>query len=395
MKTPKFAVGQVVKVVACGWGCGPDYVGMTATVKQAINGSTYPVYQVVFENGTLSDISIWEPAFEAVEDDRTPAQQMGITVGTLVRLTVNRGGRWAIGTTARLFSDDESTCPLFEHTATLDTRFLNLDEVEVVPEVPAVTPLAPPVPHGYTALQNMAVNTFQMMYDAAVAYRNGDSTRLNHQYGICDNIERFANAVSANVRQMSEVKENLIRTTASYSGDYSYPVKGVEGLNPSDAFCRYSDKWGGEYGANRLQQLGEVIELIKTNWSDDLVNRLTPAKRNGLQVGDMVRYTGSGRHNSSIWVLRYDDQSSSPSFHRLGEPDNYNDLDLSHVVKVDSSLTGEHTVGEFLSTIAEKVEAKSALEKQIEDLQKQLASLTGDIALLDAGLAQQHKVKRI
>lgn len=263
---------------------------------------------------------------------------------------------------------------------------------QVDPTSPQAVPV---VPSPYTPLQQQAINTFQSMYDDAVRYRNDGTTRLNADYGICDNIERYAERAGARAGHMAEIKENLIRATAIYSGDYTYPVPCPEGGSASNAFCRGGNKWKGAYGLNRLTQLGQLIELIKSDrWSDDLIKRMSPAQRNNLQVGDLVRYTR--RDEPSFWVFRRDDDSMSPSFYRLGNVDDYADLDLNHVVKVDrEEMFKERPVSEFLSVIAEKSSQAEELKAQMEQLKKQLKAVNDEIAILDFGLGEQHKVKRI
>jgi hypothetical protein len=208
------------------------------------------------------------------------------------------------------------------------------------------------------------------------------------------NSDRFASAAGSYESQMSEVKENLIRQTAMYSGNYTYPVPCPEGGDASTAFSRNSNKWRGAYGLNRLVQLEQLIGLIKTKWDDTLVNRKTPAFRNGLKVGDVVRYTR--RDTPSFWVFRYDDESMSPSFHKLTDKDDYADLDLNHVVKVDKDeISKPRAVSEFLSELEAQAKKKADIERQIAELQKELTNVQTDIAMLDYGLADQHKVKRI
>ena len=268
------------------------------------------------------------------------------------------------------------------------TEYWNWVPAGDVPE--AVAPEVAKDPEGYTDLQRMAFNTFQRMYDEVVKHRRGDSSRLNLDYGICDNIERFANEGGASYQQMAEVKENLIRTTASWSGDYTYPVKCPNGGSASSAFSNSRNKWSGDYGLNRMLQLGEMIEIIKSEkWNDNLVKRLSPAQRNGIAIGDVVRWTTD---NNSLWVLRYDDQSSSPSFHRLGDESYTRDISIENVRKVDNT---PKDVSTFLAEIAVKVAEVESLEQQLAKLQAQLKEAKGEVEVLDAGLAIQHKVKRI
>ena len=247
------------------------------------------------------------------------------------------------------------------------------------------------IPEGLTTLQTAALKTFQSMYNAAVEYRAGRSTTLNTGYGICDNIERYANAAETTTRAMSEVKENLIRNTPSYSGEYNYPVKCPTGGEAHAAFNRNSDKWSGDYGLNRLTQLGEMIELIKTQWNDNLVHRQTPAVRNGLSVGDLVIW----KRDNSVWVFQYDDESMSPRFHRLGDTDARRDIEVSEVKKLDKDSVEKRSVAKFLKAMKATAKKKSALESKMEALKKQLEAATLELAMLDYGLADQHGLKKV
>lgn len=370
----------------------------------------------------------------------TPAQDKGfIEKVTRLKLTGNDGEytryRYRKEKVWILRNDDGSSCPYFDAEDGSESNFCAyVRDMSVIPnEVPAplpplvklnFVPLPVPAPSGdfdsmapaikagyavdgsqlaplpvpvapvYTELQQKAINTFQAMYDDAVAYREGRDTRLNGDYGICDNIDRYASRAGSYESQMSEVKENLIRQTAIYSGNYTYPVPCPEGGDASTAFSRNSNKWCGDYGLNRLTQLGQLIELIKTQWDDSMVNRKTPAFRNGLVVGDVVRYTR--RDEPSFWVFRRDDESMSPSFHKLTDKDDYTDIDLNYIVKVDKDeICKPRAVSEFLSELEEQAKKKADIERQISELQKALNGVKTDIAMLDYGLADQHKVKRI
>jgi hypothetical protein len=331
---PKFPVGSSVKVVDSGWGFGPEMIGTVLTVVDfTLRGTEHTTYHVVDSEGQRQGGDIWEPCLE------------------------------------------------------LDAA---------APVAPALTLEKAPLPVApvYTELQQKAINTFQAMYDDAVAYREGRDTRLNGDYGICDNIDRYASRANSYESQMSEVKENLIRQTAMYSGNYTYPVPCPEGGDASTAFSRNSNKWRGTYGLNRLVQLEQLIELIKTKWDDSMVNRKTPAFRNGLKVGDVVRYTR--RDEPSFWVFRRDDESMSPSFHKLTDKDDYTDIDLNYIVKVDKDeICKPRAVSEFLSELEAQAKKRADIERQIAELQKALKNVQTDIAMLDYGLADQHKVKRI
>ncbi|UAV90024.1 hypothetical protein REC_175 [Pseudomonas phage REC] len=342
----------------------------------------------------------------------TPAQQAGFIVNvTRLKISNKEHAQYGNGLVYLLREDDETSLPFFRsECGKVSNDCFFIGDMSIIQDVPAPAPLpapvapaltlekaplpVPPAPVVYTALQQKAINTFQAMYDAAVAHREGRDSRLNGDYGICDNIDRFASAAGSSETPMSEVKENLIRQTAMYSGNYTYPVPCPDGGDASTAFSRHSNKWRGAYGLNRLVQLEQLIELIKTKWDDSLVNRKTPAFRNGLQVGDVVRYTR--RDTPSFWVFRRDDESMSPSFHKLTDKDDYTDIDLNYIVKVDKDeICKPRAVSEFLSELEAQAVKKADIERQIANLQKQLTNVQTDIAMLDYGLADQHKVKRI
>jgi hypothetical protein len=342
---------------------------------------------------------------------KTPAQKRGIIVGaTRLKLADSDSMVQFDGDAAMVWflsEDDGTENPFFASVCgTQAERAFTLSRLVIIqdgsalqlPPPPALTLDKEPLPtvSVYTELQEKAITTFQGMYDAAVAYREGQSSRLNGDYGICDNIERFAEIAGVSAYHMSEVKENLIRSTAIYSGDYTYPVPSPDpALTASNAFSRHGNKWREAYGLNRLTQLGQLIELIKTKWDDSLINRQTPCIRNGLKMGDLVQYKREGRA-PTFWVLRRDDESMSPSFHKMNDPDDYQDIDLHNVVKVDrDTVFKSRPVSEFLSVIEEQVKQQAAIVLQMAELEKRLSEVQGSIAILDYGLAEQHKVKRI
>ena len=349
---PKFPIGSRVKVIASGWGLGPERIGEVLTVTDFSFAGVVTSYSVVDKAGERVGGWPCEQSFELAPP--LPARQVAITI-------------------------DVPTLPL----APVDMSWLD-----------DLAPVIVPAPSPYTELQQTAINVFQAMYDAAVAYRNSEPSTLNSDYGICDNIDRFARAHGSSESPMSEVKENFIRQTEIYSGNYTYPVPCPDGGDASGAFSRHSNKWNGPYGLNRLIQLGQLIALIKSDkWDDSMVRRKTPAFRNGLTVGDMVVYTRRTEH--TYWIFRRDDESPDPSFHKIGDASDYADLDLNYVRKVDKAQLVQRSVAEFLEELKAKQEEQDAIAKQIAELQAVLAVNKSAIALLDFGLADQHKVKRI
>lgn len=293
-----------------------------------------------------------------------------------------------------LCEDDGTTMPRFKRIPSEGQGriWLHLDHVTIVEKGVDVNKQPKVGPDGMSPMQRKAVITFQKMYDAAVLYREGKESQLDSSDGICDNISLFADLAKTSSSKMHTLKENIIRRTPSYSGQYHYPVPGTGDKDASDSFS-YLGKWDGEYGANRLKVLGEMIELIKNDWEEDLTSDISSARRLGLRVGDLVMYTRNGE--SSVWVFRRDDNSRNPSFHRLGNPDSYNDIDLEYIKRINSKESDEMSVAEFIAKMEEKDAETLAVESQIKALKERLSELNIESAVLDAGLAKQHKVARI
>lgn len=226
---------------------------------------------------------------------------------------------------------------------------------------------------------------FQEMLAAAVHYRqHNEKGNLYPEYGICDNIPTFA---GQHVDACTNVKENLIRKTASYSGTYHYPVKGVNGQDAGSSFAHHDDKWLGDYGFNRVLQLTELCELIEKEWDDGLMKRLTPCLRMGYKVGDLFMHS-----DGSQWELIEDDGSAQPYFRRL-ENNGKRFICLNDVTKMPP---------EKRKTVKAYVKKGNKLEKQILDiegmilqLQEQRSALASELARNDRALEVNHSVQRV
>ena len=254
---------------------------------------------------------------------------------------------------------------------------------------------------GYTVNQRHAVKTFTTMLERAKLYReNGSRDGFDPESGICDNIGNCRPS-GADYDEMHRVKDNIIRAVPSYSGNYHYPVKHPnpradrdEANEAENAWDNSSNKWSGAYGAQRVIQLEELIDHIKTKWNENLVTVLTPAQQRGIIIHETVCQLIS---NGSLWVMQRDDDSSSPYFIPFGNTgtDGRMDLNLKDL-RVLTNIDGKkRTVRGFVSN-ANRINARSErLELRISKMQAQLDEMKGELAMNDYQLAQQHGVKRI
>lgn len=244
-----------------------------------------------------------------------------------------------------------------------------------------------------TTNQAIAIECFSNMLAAAESYHEtGSMPDQLQRYGICDNISEFTEG--RYVDMVAAVKDNLIRRTPSYSGCYHYPVP-ADSNDPCDAesaFDNSANKWAGDYGLRRMQQLRELIELCNTKWDEALTGRLSPAKRLGIKVGDFMQ-----DRNGVLFELTCDDGSSNPAFMRLGDTgSNYKDIDKLFPVKDQSNLTGKPRSVKSLVKEADKINAKIAkIEEQMGKLNEQVRELTAQRSNVDVALRVQHKVQRL
>ena len=342
----------------------------------------------------------------------TPAQKAGI-IPNVTRLRIDQNG--ARDSVWLLSSDDGTTLPYFKRengTGGEECFLLNvctIIEDESVPAAPAapVAPqavmLAPPiticgetlqiVTHNpavapMTVWQRRAVECFETMYVAADKYRRtGERGSLRYEYGICDNITRFTDYDD----EMTNVKDNLIRSLPSYSGSYHYPVKPTEDHSSAErAWDHSGNKWQGGYGKNRLDQLGELVEALKSErWDDELIGKQTPATRLGLKIGDIVWH----RDRNELLTFHTDDGSQDPYFTR---PDG--DRMSTHLDNIERNIK-QFMTGDDIATLVQRAKdidkQRKAIADQIEELEKQARELLKGIGRVDIELAHVHGVKRI
>lgn len=270
---------------------------------------------------------------------------------------------------------------------------------EGAPAVPEVISRSAPVMKETPAMsrrQADALRLFQNMYDAAKHYRaTGEAPKLSTAYGICNNIENFyEDSMSITENEAERIKDNLIRAVPSYSGEYHYPVRSdVEGRSAEWAWDRTSNRWDDQYGANRLEQLGELCEAIRNRWDEKLTQRMTPAQQYGLSVGDVVMH-----EDGRMLELTQDDDSANPAFREVGTTGAGVWTHLSTIRRIDgASIKGleNGSVAEYVKAM-DDVDAEIAdLERQMAEIKRKLAAKTTNLQLLRRQLATKHGVKRV
>jgi hypothetical protein len=318
----------------------------------------------------------------------TPAKQLGYSEGQVFRIIERECAGWEVGDIIRLRSDDATECPSFIHLTSQEQRYVMLRNIE--PASPEA------VASANSRTQQQAVTTFKTMLARAMAHRNGDNVEdslFYTGYGICDNIERCMPEGSSSTI-IALIKDNLIRRVPSYSGNYHYPVScpetsGSEGAD--SAWSRHSNKWAGAYGQNRITQLNELIDMIENKWDDSFAQNMTPAVR----VGIIPNITLCQFRDGTFWHLDTDDGSSDPYFRPVGGGDRRSQ-ELRYVTIMPTVIDGKkRSVPAFLKEIAKQQAKRDKLQAQIAALQRLAAEANSKIAMLDYGLAQTHKVKRM
>jgi hypothetical protein len=317
------------------------------------------------------------------------ATERGYAVGQLFRMIDTEARGWEIGQIIRFVNDDGSSCPLFENTLTSDTRYVNLENI-----TPADSNEGSSI---MSNIQKQALDTFNTMRTRAIQHRNGEhvSDSLFYTgYGICDNISRCM-PQNASSEIMALIKDNVIRRVPSYSGNYHYPVNCPTDTGSDaaeNAWGRHSNKWADAYGALRLAQLEELIDIIENKWDDSLARTMTPATR----VGIIPHVTMVQFRDGSFWNLDTDDGSSDPYFRPVGGGDRRSQ-ELRHI-KVMPMQTFENdsrSVAEFLQEIADNQRQQTEMQTAIAAMQKALTEKQSALAMLDYGLGIVHKVKRM
>lgn len=326
----------------------------------------------------------------------TPAKQRGI-IENVTQLKIDAYG--ARDLIWMLVEDDNSNNPFFSTVDgsrrrecwTLSDCIIIAEQFTPAPVLqPPPAPIEAPVPQiptVTTVWQQRAIECFSNMHAAAVSYRaTKDPGNLRPAAGICDNIERF----TSNDDEMVYVKDNLIRTLPSYSGAWHYPVKHTASHESAERAWDYTEnKWLGDYGANRLEQLGELVEAIKTRWDDNLIIRQSPAYQRGIKVGDIVWH----RERNELITFETDDFSADPYFTR---PDGVRFS--THLDNIECDITKVLT-GDPIEVLIARAKAhilkRKEIAAQIAVLEKQAAAEREAINLIDIELAHTFGVKRI
>lgn len=297
--------------------------------------------------------------------------------------------------------------------------------VELAPPLPAPVPVAIDPEVGMGHKQLVAFRTFSELHKRAMIYRTGDVRQeddvFDKDYGICDNI---ANSVpprdelpnegmsrSAYREMVSRIKDNIICQTPSFSGSYSYPVPHPDYLEHDDTTVRRrkaesawdncSDRWTGEYGLARLNQLKEMIDIIQNKWNDNYAGYMTPAMRHGIDKNSIVMIDDQ----EGLWKLHRDDESSDPYFQPIEskDGDGVKHFSLSYVKKIDTNGHYDKlSVPEFLerhdALLAEQAEAEkevSRIKMLLSQAQANVNKAKSNIAVNDYFMGVQHKVRRM
>lgn len=337
----------------------------------------------------------------------SPAKRHGIVENVELKMTGNRsigviGDEGLRDVLWLLVRDDCGESPYFKSVCgKYDKRALYASDLTPVADLNATKAEDSTADDGYTVNQRHAVKTFTTMLERAKLYReNGSRDGFDPESGICDNIGDCRPS-GAGHDEMDKVKDNIIRVVPSYSGNYHYTVKHPNpraGRDEADeaesAWDNNSNKWSGAYGAQRVIQLEELIDHVKTKWNENLVSVLTPAQQRGIIIHETVCQLIS---NGSLWVMQRDDDSSRPYFIPFGNTgtDGRTDLHLKDL-RVLTSIDGKkRTVRAFVNNAKRINTRRERLELQISKMQAQLDEMKGELAMNDYQLAQQHNVKRI
>ncbi len=245
--------------------------------------------------------------------------------------------------------------------------------------------------------QEIAIQTFETLIDWAVAYRNDtDNKAPNFEVysGICDNLYF---TIPADYRRdgihrvIVNIKNNLICQVPSWSGNYTYPVKGTDGDSAERTWDSTREKWLGEYGNYRIEQACEILYMIKNNWNEELTLRLSPAKRLGI-IPHLTLLTWDNR----FWLLSEDDDSSCPYFDEIGGRElKHICIDIAAMKIVQTVDSKRRSVKAFLRAIQKAEEKYSKSQAQLKKLEEQSLLLRREMMELEQGLASQHGVKRI
>lgn len=249
-------------------------------------------------------------------------------------------------------------------------------------------------------VQQHAISCFTTMLQRARKYRETgscDSDLFYTGYGICDNIARcMPNGASES--QLSTVKDNLIRAVPSYSGNYHYPVRHPAPRPDRDpaneaesAWDQTSNRWDGDYGAERIIQLEELLDHVTNKWQDAYAYDMSPASRLGI-VKDLTICIKTT--DNSMWILSKDDNSSDPYFVPVGGGDRQA-INVRYLKVLPAEGGEKRSVAGFISRIRKHEKARRKLEEKALALKKEIDALKQLEVTLDYHLAHQHGVRRI
>lgn len=251
-------------------------------------------------------------------------------------------------------------------------------------------------------IQQQAIATFSTMLSRAIAYRENpsenDELLFKPRYGICDNIGRCSpNGTSHDT--MSLIKDNVIRRVPSYSGNYHYPVRHPNpenGVSQADAaehaYDNYSQRFEGEYGAERVKQLTEILDYVTNQWDDKLAERQSPASRIGIIKGLTIV---KRRDDQSMWVLHSDDDSADPYFLPLGSSDRDDRCAISlHRLEVlPIPEINKISVSSFVKRMIKAKKKREELEKKLKAIHIDIAKSQQAEQVLAYHLGKQHGVQ--
>lgn len=253
--------------------------------------------------------------------------------------------------------------------------------------------------------QQMAIETFTRLIERATAYRasgSQDTEKFSCRHGICDNIYLSMDPETrdrgGNHDKMLLVKDNLIRKVPSFSGAYHYPVKNP---NPQpfqsaaaaaeDAWDSSSNKWEGDYGAERLIQAKELLDMVTNKWDDSFVKRMTPAQRVGIVDGVIVQHVDTGVY----YTISSDDDTSDPYFREFGEDSGRTCISLSDLKIVKMDDIPKRSAASLINELNRRVKARKKIEAKLQALQDQIKQMKFDQAGVELALRQQHNVQLV
>jgi hypothetical protein len=328
----------------------------------------------------------------------SPAAERGLEVGDKVRLLSDQQSEhWQKGEIVTFINDDYSRIPEFEDSRG-ETIYIHIDHVEKTGERAMTVQVS---------MQQLAIDTFSKIVERAIAYRENpeanDRELFNPRYGICDNVslcmpKEHRRRYSS---QMLYVKDNLIRQVPSFSGAYHYPVPapGVDRENQQamereaeNAYDNNSDKWAGDYGAERLIQAKELVDYVTNKWQDCFATEMTPCQRNGIVVMETVVVE---KETGEFYLLQRDDESNDPYFIPFGDTNNDRRkcIRLQDIRVLREEDTVKRSAASLINELNRRREKRLKLEEKVKALQAEVNEMIKGSIPLEMALLSQHNVK--